>query len=119
MNMNAILEMPVRLEPGEIMLYLDLHRIENMSAIAALKLAQDLGFNPELRYRYTDQEGDREFGLCAILHREQRPYDSALEIDYVTDPAFETLATEIKPNTAVHFWYRLKHGRLIPAELVA
>ena len=105
-------EMPIRPEPGEIMLYLDLHRIENMTPIAALKLSERLGFTPQLRYRTWQQEGQIQVGLYALLHYEKREFDSSLEAEYLTDPQFEELSAQIVPDTAVHFAYRLAGGRI-------
>jgi hypothetical protein len=118
-NMNLLLPMPVCLEPGEIMLYLDLHRIENMSVLDALKLAETLGLTPQLRYRLLDRDADQTMGLYALLHYEKRPFESVLEADYVTDSAFEALTNQIQPDTAVHFTYRLKHGRAGAESLAA
>jgi hypothetical protein len=113
MNLTSsqIQEMPLTLEPGEIVLYLDLHRIENISPIEAIKLAESLGFEPQLRYRTWQSDDGTQVGIYALLHYERRNFDSALEANYATDEQFETLAARIVPDTAVHFTYRLKKGR--------
>jgi len=106
-----IQEMSLHPKRGEIMLYLDLHRIENVSTMEALKLAESFGFTPELRYRTWESDGVQQVGIYALLHYEKRDYDSWLEAEYVTDSAFEELAHRIQPDLAVHFTYNLKHGR--------
>ncbi len=110
---SQIQEMPLTLKPGEIMLYLDLHRIENISPIDAIKLAESLGFEPQLRYRTWQSDDSTQVGIYALLHYEQRDYNSELEANYATDEQFETLAAQIVPDTAVHFTYRLKEGRAV------
>jgi hypothetical protein len=107
-----IQEMQLFPKSGEIMLYLSLHDIENMSAFEALKLAESLGFKPELRCRTWIQDDQQQFGIYALLHYEKRDYNSVLEAEYTTDRAFEELAHRIVPDIAVHFTYKLKHGRM-------
>lgn len=108
---SRIQEMQLRPKRGEIMLYLSLHQIDGSRRWEALKLAESLGFTPELRYRTWMMEEVQQVGIYALLHYEKREYDSALESNYVTDAAFEVLAHQIEPDIAVHFTYCLKHGR--------
>jgi hypothetical protein len=107
-----IQEMQLRPKRGEIMLYISLHHIEPSSRWEALKLAESLGFTPDLRARTWTKDGQQQFGIYALLHYEKRDYDSFLEADYITDRAFEELAHRIVPDIAVHFTYCLKHGRV-------
>ncbi len=109
-----ILEMPIQPRAGEILLYLALHRIENMTPTEALKLTEGLGFKPELRYRTWEREGVQQIGIYALLHYEKRDFDSALEPDYLENE-LETLASQIVPDIAVHFAYCLKGGRKVAA----
>lgn len=109
---QPIQEMQLRPKRGEILFYLSLHEIENMTPLEAIKLCEELGFTPELRYRTWLQDGAPQFGLYALLHYEKRDYNSFLEDNYITDQAFETLAQRIIPNIAVCFTYCLKQGRL-------
>ncbi len=116
---NQILEMSLIPAPGEIMLYVSLHDVENMTPYEVLRLAENLGFSPQLRCKTWEHEGNQEYGIYALLHYDRRDYDSALESDYVTDKAFESLSKQIEPDTAIHFTYRLKQGRVIPSEVAA
>ena len=109
---NTILEMPIRPEAGEVLLYLALHRIENITPTEALKLGESLGFNPQLRYRTWEKDGVQQVGIYALLHYEKRDFDSALEPDYLENQ-LEALFTQIVPSTAVNFAYCLKRGRTV------
>lgn len=97
--------------PGEIRLYISLHLVQNMTHYDVLKLAESLGFTPEIRYRVWNIFGKAEVGIYAVLHEETRDFNSTLEAEYVTDSAFEELSHRILPDTAVHFSYRLQGGR--------
>lgn len=108
---SRIKEMQLRPKRGEIMLYISLHQVENMTSWEALKLAESLGFSPELRYRSWEKNGENQVGIYALLHYEKREFESTLEASYITDAAFETLAQQIKPDTAVIFTYSLKGDR--------
>ena len=115
MNLTRIPTMALSPQPGEIMLYLDLHRVENMTPVAALKLAESLGFQPELRTRTWQVDGVTQTGLYALLHYEQREYNAVLEADYPVDAQFEALTEAITPDTAVHFTYNLQQPRAVVA----
>jgi hypothetical protein len=112
MSTSTILEMPVRPKPGEIMLYLELHRIENMTPLAALKLAESPGFKPELRYRTWEKDGVQQTGIYALLRYETREFNSALDADYL-ESELEALATQTTPDISIHFAYCLKGGRKV------
>ena len=109
---NTIQEMPIRPKAGEILLYLALHRIENITPTEALKLGESLGFQPQLRYRTWEKDGVQLVGIYALLHYEKRDFDSALEPDYLEDQ-LEALFTQIVPSNAVNFAYCLKRGRTV------
>ena len=113
MNLTRIPTMTLSPQPGEIMLYLDLHRVENMTPVAALKLAESLGFQPELRTRTWQVDGVTQTGLYALLHYERRDYNAVLEPDYPVDAQFAALTDAIEPDTAVHFTYNLRQPRTV------
>lgn len=104
-------EIELQPSPGQIRLYISLHLVQNMTHFEALKLAESLGFNPEIRYRVWQLFDKHEVGIYAILHEEMRDFNSTLEAEYVTDSAFEELCHKILPDTAVHFSYCLNGGR--------
>jgi hypothetical protein len=110
--------MPIRPQPGEILLYLSLDEIENMTVLEALTLADSLGFKPEMRYSTWMEDGEEKAELYALLHYEKRDYESSLEADYFSAEQ-EILATRIKPTSAIHFSYCLKHGREMAESIAA
>lgn len=119
--MSEIKQMSLIPRKGEIRLFIALHEVDNMSVMEILNLAQGLGFNPELQCRTWEQDGKTKYGVYAMLHEEQREYDSQLETDYETDKAFELLWNALEPNAhlKVHFSYNLKHGRQSEVEAIA
>lgn len=110
---NPITEMRIIPQRGEVMLYLSLSEIENMSPWEALKLSESLGFKPQLRYRTWEEEGSAQVAVYALLHYEQRDYDDGIAADYLLEE-LEALR-KIQPDTAVRFAYRLRLGRLAEA----
>jgi hypothetical protein len=82
-----------------------------MTPWEALKLSESLGFTPQLRSRVWLENGEEKAGVYALLHHEQRSYDSVLEASYVTDTQFEELSEAIMPSDAVRFAYNLKRSR--------
>jgi hypothetical protein len=99
---SQIAEMPIIPKSGEIMLYLSLNEITNMTPWDALKLAESLGFKLQLRYRAWQEDGVQKVGIYALLHYEQRDFDSALEPNYL-ERELEALWTQIQPSIAVNF----------------
>jgi hypothetical protein len=110
--------MPIRPQPGEILLYLSLDEIENMTVLEALTLADSLGFKPEMRYSTWMEDGEEKAELYALLHYEKRDYESSLEADYFSVEQ-EVLATRIQPSIAVRFSYSLKYGREMAESIAA
>jgi hypothetical protein len=106
---SRVAEMPIIPKRGEIMLYLSLSEIENMTPWEALKLAESLDFKPELGYRVWQENSVQQVGIYALLHYEQRDFDSGLEPDYL-ERELEVLWT-IQPSIAIHFAYSLGQGR--------
>lgn len=112
--MNTAVSIPtmsVIPKPGEVMLYIALHEVENMTPVEALDFAKSLGFAPELRTLTWQKEGETKVGLYAMLYHDQREFDSALEPDFL-EAELDALWGQISPDTAVNFAYRLKQGRL-------
>jgi hypothetical protein len=103
----TIPEMPTHLKPGEVMIYLDLHLIENMAALDAVDLARSLGFTPELRCKTLTRSEQVTVGIYALLHHEQRQPEAELEETFFANE-LETLRERIVPDTAVHLRYRLE-----------
>jgi hypothetical protein len=103
----TIPEMPTHLKPGEVMIYLDLHLIENMAALDAVDLARSLGFTPELRCKTLTRSEQVTVGIYALLHHEQRQPNAELEETFFEDELGE-LRERIVPDTAVHLRYRLE-----------
>ncbi len=111
MTAVAISTMSLIPKPGEVMLYISLHEIENLTPVEVLDLARSLGFKPELRTRTWQQEGETKVGLYAMLHYERRDPKAGLEPDFL-DTELEALHEQISPGVAVRFAYRLQQGRL-------
>jgi hypothetical protein len=111
MTAVAIPTMSLIPKPGEVMLYISLHEVENLTPVEVLDLARSLGFKPELRTRTWQQEGKTQVGLYAMLYYEQREPNSGLDPDFL-DAELEVLHQQIIPDVAVRFAYRLKPGRL-------
>jgi hypothetical protein len=95
---------------GEVMLYISLHEVENLTPVEVLDLARSLGFKPELRTRTWQQEGETQVGLYAMLYQEQRDPSSGLDPAFL-DAELEALHQQISPDVAVRFSYRLQQGR--------
>ncbi len=106
----AIPTMSVIPKPGEVMLYVALHEVENMNPIEVLEFAKSIGFTPELRTLTWQKDEETKVGLYAMLYYDQRDYDSGLEPDFL-DLELDALWQRISPDTAVNFAYRLKQVR--------
>lgn len=97
----APLEMPVKPGPGQVLLYVVLSEVENMTISETLTLLVEMGYQPELRYRqWADEKGALQTSLYAVLKDEQ--HDPTLEIDseYLVEE-LETLWNHIQPDLAV------------------
>jgi hypothetical protein len=106
----AIPTMSVIPKPGEVMLYVALHEVENMTPVEVLDFAKSLGFTPELRTLTWQKDIETKVGLYAMLYYDHRQYDSGLEPDFL-ETELDALWGQISPDTAVNFAYRLKQGR--------
>jgi hypothetical protein len=107
----AIPTMSVIPKPGEVMLYIALHEVENMTPVEVLDFVKSLGFTPELRTLTWQKDSETKVGLYAMLYYDQRQYESELEPDFL-EAELNALWGQISPDTAVNFAYRLKQGRL-------
>lgn len=116
MNTAVIPTMSIIPQPGEVMLYVALHRVANMTPVEVLDFAKSLGFTPELRTRTYAKDGETKVGLYGLLYYDQRDPDSGLEPDFL-EAELEVLCNQISPDTAVNFAYNLKQGRLDAAVL--
>lgn len=65
-------------QPGEVILYIALHRVTNMTRVEVLDFAKTLGFTPELRTKTYTKDGDTKVGLYALLYYNQQQPDSGL-----------------------------------------
>ena len=110
MTAVAIPTMSLIPKPGEVMLYVALHRVLNMTPVELLDFAKSLGFTPELRTRTFDKDGKTQVGVYAMLYYDQRDPASGLEADFLK-AELEALCNRINPDTAVNFAYNLKQGR--------
>lgn len=109
MTATAIPTMSLIPQPGEVMLYVALHRVENMTPVKVLEFAKSLGFTPELRTRTYTKDGETKVGLYAMLYHDQRNLKSALEADFL-EVELETMCARISPDTAVSFAYNLRQS---------
>lgn len=115
MTAVAIPTMSVIPKPGEVMLYISLHRVDNMKPFEVLEFAKSLGFTPEIRTKTYTQDGITQVGLYALLYQALRDPDSGLAENFL-EAELEALWTHVSPVTAVNFAYNLKQGRLTAAQ---
>ncbi|MBV8886105.1 MAG: hypothetical protein JO235_19220 [Chroococcidiopsidaceae cyanobacterium CP_BM_RX_35] len=113
MTAVAIPTMSLIPKPGEVMLYVALHRVLNMTPVELLDFAKSLGFTPELRTKTFDKDRKTHVGVYvyAMLYHDQRDPESGLDADFLA-AELEALCNRISPDTAVNFAYNLKQGRL-------
>lgn len=94
-------ELPLPPQPGEVLLYVELTQVQNMTIAQCLTMLQEIGYRPELRYRqWQDADGKPQFGMFALLKHEQHEQDFLVDSDYLLDE-WEAIATRIEPSTAV------------------
>ncbi len=91
------LELPVIPKPGEVFLAVNLTVVQNRSVAETLKLLEEMGYTPQLRYRQS-KEGD--VSLYALLKYEQVEPQMLLESDYLGDE-LDALAEVIEPADAI------------------
>jgi hypothetical protein len=88
-------------KPGEVLLFVELSRVENMTIAECLTMLELMGYQPELRYRqWNDADSIQHVGLFALLKREICDPQMLVNSDYMIEEWSE-LAQLIKPSTAV------------------
>lgn len=91
-----ILELPVIPKVGEVFLAIELNAIQNMTVAETLKLLENMGYNPTLRYR---QSQDGSISVYALLKHEHISPD-ILQSDYLGEE-LDALAEIIQPPDAI------------------
>ena len=93
--------MPVRPHRSQVLFYVTLTDVQNLSLAETFKLLVELGYTPQLRYREWPQaDGERELRLYALLRYEQHDFNRPVDQDYLFDE-LEVLWGKIVPSTAV------------------
>ncbi|MBD2122533.1 acyl carrier protein [Trichocoleus sp. FACHB-262] len=97
----APLEMPVKPGPGQVLLYVVLSEVENMTISETLALLVEMGYQPELRYRqWKDESSTLQTSLYAVLKDEQHGPTTEIDSEYLAEE-LETLWNHIQPDLAV------------------
>lgn len=92
--------MPLHPHSGQVLFYVELTAVQNLTIAQTLTLLQELGFTPELRYgERQDSEGRHHISLYALLCYEQHAPDRPP--DYLPKE-WEILSDRLVPTTAVH-----------------
>lgn len=91
------LELPVIPKPGEVFLAVNLSAVKNRTVSETLKLLEEMGYNPQLRYR---QSKGGDVSLYALLKHEQVEPQMLVESDYLGDE-LDALAEVIEPADAI------------------
>ncbi|MCC5622861.1 acyl carrier protein [Nostoc sp. CHAB 5715] len=91
------LELPVIPKPGEVFLAVELTAVENMNVAETLKLLEDMGYNPTLRYR---QIPDGRISVYALLRHENVNPEILQNSDYLGEQ-LDALAEVIQPADAI------------------
>lgn len=91
------LELPVIPKPGEVFLAINLSAVENMTVAETLNLLEQMGYNPQLRYR---QAKDGNVSLYALLKHEHVEPEMLINLDYLGDE-LDALAEVIQPADAI------------------
>ncbi len=91
------LELPVIPKSGEVFLAVNLSAVENHTVAETLKLLDDMGYTPQLRYR---QSGDSHISLYALLKHERVEPEMLASTDYLGDE-LDALAEVIQPADAI------------------
>jgi hypothetical protein len=88
-------------KPGEILFFVELSRVENMTIAECLTMLQLMGYQPELKYRqWNDADGIQHIGLFALLKHEKSISQEMLDSDYMFYE-WSAIAQLIKPSEAV------------------
>jgi hypothetical protein len=91
------LELPVIPKPGEVFLAVELTAVQNMTVAQTLKLLEDMGYNPSLRYR---QSSDGRVCVYALLRHDFVNPEILQNSDYLGEQ-LDALAEVIKPADAI------------------
>jgi hypothetical protein len=91
------LELPVIPKSGEVFLAVNLSAVKNHNVAETLKLLEDRGYTPQLRYR---QSRDGNISLYALLKHEQVDPEMLANTDYLGDE-LDALAEIIEPADAI------------------
>jgi hypothetical protein len=91
------LELPIIPKPGEVFLAVNLSAVENMTVAETLKLLEEMGYTPQLRYR---QSKDGNVSLYALLKHEQVDPEKLANSDYLGDE-LDALGEVIEPADAI------------------
>lgn len=94
-------EMEMVPRPGQALLYVRLSDITNMLVADALKLLQELGYTPELRYLQSAAD-PKHIILFASLREEVLPAGTTGETLYLWDE-YQLLIQKIQPSRAVRY----------------
>ena len=94
------LELPVIPKSGEVFLAVNLSAVKNPSVPETLKLLEDMGYTPQLRYR---QSRDGNISLYALLKHEQVEPEILVNTDYLGDE-LDALAEVIQQIGRAHVW---------------
>jgi hypothetical protein len=92
-----MLELPVIPKLGEVFLAVELNAVQNMSVAETLKLLDDMGYNPTLRYR---QSKDGKVSVYALLRHEFIDLEVLQNSDYLGEE-LDVLASVIQPTDAI------------------
>jgi len=91
------LELPVIPRPGEVILAIELNTVQNMTVAQTLKLLEELGYKPSLRYR---QSQDGNISVYAVLKHENIDPLILQNSDYLGEE-LDKLAELIQPKEAI------------------
>lgn len=91
------LELPVIPKLGEVFLAVELTAVQNMTVAQTLKLLEDMGYNPSLRYR---QFSDGRVCIYALLKHDFVDPEILQNSDYL-GVQLDALAEVIKPTDAI------------------
>lgn len=93
--------MPARPHRSQVLFYVTLTDVQNLSIAETFKLLVELGYTPQLRYReWLKADGERALRLYALLRYEQHDFNRPVDRDYLSDE-LEVLWGKIVPSTAV------------------
>jgi hypothetical protein len=91
------LELPVIPKSGEVILAINLSAVENHTVAETLKLLEEMGYTPQLRYRQLESS---QISLYALLKHERVEPEMLANTDYLGDE-LDALAEVIQPAEAI------------------